>query len=176
MTILSWDQLRNTWIYAGGARDRADIAAAVAMAESGGRSDATHYNNNGTVDNGLWQINRPYTAFSLFDPFTNAKVAIQMSANGTNWRPWCTAYSDAACGTEGGCYMCAGSPVLAQLRANGGSMGGGSTSPVFPDPGQPPSGAPPWDPSRWVGMTRDQVAYAVDVAANYAAGIAHLRR
>jgi hypothetical protein len=34
----------------------------------------------------------------------NIKAAILISAAGNNWRPWCTAWSDNACGTKGGTY------------------------------------------------------------------------
>jgi hypothetical protein len=83
---------------------RAKIAAAIAMAESGGNPQA-HNTNAGTGDNsyGLWQINmlgdmgperrKKYGLTSndqLFDPATNARVMKGESGSGTNWTPWST--------------------------------------------------------------------------------------
>jgi hypothetical protein len=77
-------------------------AWAVAMKESTGRPNA-HNDNPSTGDNsyGLFQINmrgslgpdrlQKYGLSSyedLFDPYTNATVAYQMSKSGTNWGPW----------------------------------------------------------------------------------------
>jgi hypothetical protein len=68
------------------------LAAAVAMAESGGKPDA--YNTEGSY--GLWQIDIVYhkqfaaNPSVLFDPVTNAKAALAISSNGTNWTPWTT--------------------------------------------------------------------------------------
>lgn len=174
---LTWEQVKNWWKREGGDPGRADMAAAVAMAESGGRYWVTHTNASGSVDNGLYQINRQRRDPVLLEPGFNTRVAIQMSNNGRNWRPWCTAYSDGACGSRGGCFMCAGSPVLKRLRDHGGNMVGGSAgAAVAPDPGQPPSGTPPFDWSRWVAISRDQMAFTIDAAANYARGIQQLRR
>lgn len=70
-----------------------DLAAAVAMAESGGNPNAygdAQY--GGSV--GLWQINLPshpgVTASQLYDPTFNAQAAYQISNGGTNWTPWTT--------------------------------------------------------------------------------------
>jgi hypothetical protein len=69
------------------------LAAAVAMAESGG--DPSAYGDaqyGGSV--GLWQINLPahpeYTAAELDDPTTNARAVYAISSGGTNWEPWTT--------------------------------------------------------------------------------------
>jgi hypothetical protein len=77
-------------------------AWAVAMKESTGRPNA-HNDNPNTGDNsyGLFQINmrgslgpdrlQKYGLSSyedLFDPYTNATVAYQMSKGGKNWGPW----------------------------------------------------------------------------------------
>lgn len=47
---------------------------AIAYRESGGNPRATHRNANGTVDNGLWQINRPTLTPALLDPQANARA------------------------------------------------------------------------------------------------------
>ena len=71
------------------------LAAAVAMAESGGNPNAygdAQY--GGSL--GLWQINLPsHPQFqsnpsALYDPTTNAKAALATSSNGTTWAPWTT--------------------------------------------------------------------------------------
>jgi hypothetical protein len=70
-----------------------NLAAAVAMAESGGNPNAygdAEY--GGSV--GLWQINLPsspqYNAEKLKDPTYNAQAALAISKKGTNWNPWTT--------------------------------------------------------------------------------------
>jgi Lysozyme like domain len=114
----NYAQLEGIWIAAGGNKQTAAMAAAIAMAESGGNSQASNTNSNGSIDRGLWQINSSNGSGSTFDVMTNARTAVQMSNNGTNWRPWCTAYSDGACGTAGGCYQCSGAPYQKFLNNN----------------------------------------------------------
>lgn len=87
---LSLSQLRDLASSVGFPDDQLDTAAAIAMAESGG--DPNAYNTEGSY--GLWQIHLvahpSYDAQSLFDPTYNAKAALAISANGTNWKPWTT--------------------------------------------------------------------------------------
>jgi hypothetical protein len=69
------------------------LAAAVAMAESGGNPEAFGDPQfGGSV--GLWQINLPahpnYDPSSLTDPTYNAHAAFDISSGGTNWNPWTT--------------------------------------------------------------------------------------
>jgi hypothetical protein len=74
------------------------LAAAVAMAESGGYTNAV-----GDVDLGksigLWQINLPshpqYDPQALLDPTYNARAALAISSGGTDWSPWTTFRSGA---------------------------------------------------------------------------------
>lgn len=78
------------------------VAAAIAMAESGGNTEA---HNSVPPDNsyGLWQINmlgplgpQRRKAFGLtnneqlYDPLTNAKAMAKISNGGKNWVPWTT--------------------------------------------------------------------------------------
>jgi hypothetical protein len=69
------------------------LAAAVAMAESGGVPDIRGDNGDSY---GLWQVNLPahpeYKAnpSALLDAATNARAALAISAQGTNWQPWTT--------------------------------------------------------------------------------------
>lgn len=73
-----------------------DVAAAVAMAESGGNASALGDNGDSY---GLWQINVPshpeYDRAQLFNPTYNAAAALLISAGGTNWQPWTTFRSGA---------------------------------------------------------------------------------
>lgn len=90
MATYSYAQLKSLWNSQGGNPLYADMAAAVALAESGGKSDATNSNTNGSTDRGLWQINSVHGGQSTFDPIANAKAAINISSNGKNWSPWVT--------------------------------------------------------------------------------------
>jgi hypothetical protein len=86
----SMPELEQLWRDAGGDPSEAHLAAAIAMAESGGRSDAVGHNPNGTVDRGLWQVNSIHGAGSTLDPADNARAAVAISRNGTNFTPWVT--------------------------------------------------------------------------------------
>jgi Lysozyme like domain len=94
---LNYSQLESLWISAGGAPNKAPIAAAVAIAESGGRQIRSPANTNGSVDVGYWQINTVHGSQATLDPMGNARAAVGISQNGTNWRPWCTAWSTGKC-------------------------------------------------------------------------------
>lgn len=85
-----------------------ELAAAIAMAESGGDSCAQGDPNVGThpcsgpngssKSFGLWQVDtefNKYDATSLLDPDFNADAAFKISSSGVNWRPWSTAWEDA---------------------------------------------------------------------------------
>ena len=72
---------------AGGRKSEAFMAAEIAMAESGG----VQYAHSPTNDYGYWQINGGHgPALATYNPIGNAKAAIAISSNGTNWRPWTT--------------------------------------------------------------------------------------
>lgn len=101
---MSAEELKQLWIRAGGNPQNAAVAAAVALAESAGNPGATHTNSSGSIDRGLWQINSIHGAQSSLDPMANARAAIAISKNGATWEPWCTAYTDSACGKKGGSY------------------------------------------------------------------------
>jgi LysM repeat protein len=78
--------LEALWVAAGGARSHAFIAAEIAMAESGGRQ----YAHSPTNDFGYWQINGVHGAMATYNPIGNARAAIAISGNGSNWGPWTT--------------------------------------------------------------------------------------
>ena len=83
---LGCTQLEELWQQAGGAQTEAFTAAEIAMAESGGNQYAT-----GTVgERGYWQINPDHGSLSTYDPVGNAKAAVIISSNGTNWTAWTT--------------------------------------------------------------------------------------
>ena len=65
------------------------MAAAIAMAESGGNSDAvSRPNTDGSIDRGLFQINSIHGAPSTTAVEPNVRYAIQLSKNGNHWTPW----------------------------------------------------------------------------------------
>lgn len=106
---LSFSQIEGYWVAAGGPSAVAPLAAAIALAESGG-NPAAHNGNSGTGDDswGLWQINmigslgparRSQFGLSsnaqLADPGTNARAAVAISQGGKNFTPWTTYTSGA---------------------------------------------------------------------------------
>ena len=92
---LSCSGLEALWESAGGSDGEAFMAAEIARAESGGRRYATDNDGNGTVDRGYWQVNSIHGALSTFDPAGNARAAVELSGDGTNWSPWVTFNSGA---------------------------------------------------------------------------------
>lgn len=70
------------------------VAVAVALAESGGRTDAIHDNVGPppSRDRGLWQINSRFhpdvTDAQAFDAAAATDAARRISAGGANWTPW----------------------------------------------------------------------------------------
>jgi LysM repeat protein len=91
---LSCPGLEQLWAKAGGSPAHAVMAAKIAMAESSGQQYAT-----GPVgERGYWQINLNHGPLSTYDPLGNARAAVLISANGTNWTPWTTYTSGAYLG------------------------------------------------------------------------------
>lgn len=86
----SFSDLKTLWVNEGGDPSKASLAAAVALAESAGKPDAENHNGDGSIDRGLWQINSIHGALSTKDIRGNARAAIQISKNGTDWSPWVT--------------------------------------------------------------------------------------
>ena len=87
---LSCSGLEALWESAGGSSGAAFTAAEIAMAESGGRQYASLYNTNGTTDRGYWQINSVHGSLSTFGAYANARSAVLISSNGSDWSPWVT--------------------------------------------------------------------------------------
>lgn len=96
MATLTYAQLEGLWIKAGGPKSVAPVAAAIALAESGGRADALNPNDNGGRQSsfGLWQIsNGTHTPPSPHwaDPATNASLAVaKFKGAGNSFSPWGT--------------------------------------------------------------------------------------
>ena len=87
---LSCSGLERLWEQAGGRPAAAFLAAEIAKAESSGRQYASLYNTNGTTDRGYWQINSVHGSLSTFGAYANARSAVLISGNGTDWTPWTT--------------------------------------------------------------------------------------
>lgn len=138
----NYAQLEGIWMQAGGAQGAAPIAAAIAMAESGGNSTATGQ-NPGSVDRGLWQINSVHGAQSTYDVMGNARAAVAISNNGTNWSPW-TTY------TSGAYRKFLQTNVAPDTSApiNGtNAQANNATGTLTADTGPLPGGL--WDPGNW---------------------------
>jgi LysM repeat protein len=86
--------LENLWEQAGGSPSEAHMAAEIAMAESGGNQ----YAHSPTDDYGYWQINGSHGSEATYDPMGNAKAAISISSDGTDWSQWSTYSSGAYAG------------------------------------------------------------------------------
>jgi LysM repeat protein len=78
--------LEDLWRSAGGNPADAFMAAEIAMAESGGNQ----YALSPTDDRGYWQINVSNGALSTYDAYGNARAAITISDDGSNWDAWTT--------------------------------------------------------------------------------------
>jgi len=120
MAQYTYAQLQQLWRSVGGSAIAAPFAAAVALAESGGNSSDAHTNTDGSTDRGLWQINSIHGGLSTLDPTANARAAVQISNNGTNWRPWCVVWSDGKCG---GTFLGSGAPVFKYFQGDVNSVG-----------------------------------------------------
>lgn len=129
--VLSFDQVENYWIQAGGNLQAASMAAAVADASSGLNPNATITNPDGTTAVGLWLIPKNSTPAGSTDPVANARAAIQLSNNGTDWSQWCSTWSDNNCGLDGGTYLGDGSDALGSLaQTTGGSFNVAGAAPT----------------------------------------------
>ncbi len=91
MPTLTPTEIYQVCLTAGFNPDQAVTWTAIALAESGGNTDA--HNPSGEDSWGLWQINvdpavRPNHWGDLTDPVNNARAALEVSGGGTNLRPW----------------------------------------------------------------------------------------
>lgn len=110
---------------AGFSPDQATTMTAIALAESGGKSDAL--NPRGEMSRGLWQINgAAHAGFNndaLFDPLENAKAAYRVSRGGSDVSPWTTTHNRPSAK-----YLSYRTEAEAAARANGESSGLGNWS------------------------------------------------
>lgn len=113
---MTFDQVENTWINAGGNPQAASMAAAVSDAESGLNPNATRTNPDGTTSVGLWLIPANGTPPGSTDPIANARAAVQLSNNGQDWTQWCSTWSDNNCGQDNGTYLGTGANALMSLQ------------------------------------------------------------
>ena len=90
--------LEQLWEAEGGSPGAAATAASIAEAESSGQVNATNVNSNGSTDRGLWQINSIWGGQSTYNPAANARAAVQISHDGTDFSPWVTYTSGAYAG------------------------------------------------------------------------------
>lgn len=149
MSVLSPKQLQKLWVQAGGDPSKAGEAAAIAMAESSGNYLDENHNTDGSIDLGEWQINNKahptYNQQQLHaNPLYNAKAAVAISNNGTDWSPWVTfkngAYKKYLSGTLGSARASAEPGTGSQSSSGGGILGDiglGSLEPMFEIIGNP---------------------------------------
>lgn len=83
---LGCGSLEALWRSAGGAPWAEVTAASIAMAESGGQQYAT----GAAGERGYWQINPVNGSLSTYNAYGNARSAVIMSRDGTDWHPWTT--------------------------------------------------------------------------------------
>jgi LysM repeat protein len=88
---LTCSGLEQLWTSAGGNSADAFMAAEIAMAESGGNQ----YALSPTDDYGYWQINASNGALATFNAYGNARSAIILSDDGSNWNAWTTYHTGA---------------------------------------------------------------------------------
>jgi hypothetical protein len=114
-TALSFAQVENFWIQAGGSPQAAAMAAAVSDAESGLNAAAQRTNPDGSLSIGLWGIPANGMPPGSTDPLANARAAVQLSQGGTDWSQWCSTWSDNNCGENNGTYLGQGANALMSL-------------------------------------------------------------
>lgn len=91
MAVYSFQQLKDLWVMYGGSASVANVAAAIALAESGGNSNATAHEPNGSISRGLWQINSVHGANSSYDVATNVRAAVALyNSKGGKFTDWTT--------------------------------------------------------------------------------------
>lgn len=70
----------------------AEVGTAIVLCESAGKIKATHTNTDGSVDRGLWQINKRWhpdiTDACAFNPACSTMAASRISGLGTNFGAW----------------------------------------------------------------------------------------
>jgi Lysozyme like domain len=96
MPVLTDAQIASYAIGAGFTGSDVGIAVAIALAESGGNTDAKNTaNRNGSQDDGLMQINTIHKALratgNVYNPADNMRMARSVfTSAGNRWTPWST--------------------------------------------------------------------------------------
>lgn len=100
MTVLTDTQLAAVASQAGFTGAGLTLAVAIALAESGGDTEASLFNDptsscpDGSTDRGLWQINdcwhSEFTDDVCYDALGCARAAYVISNHGGDWSPWTT--------------------------------------------------------------------------------------
>jgi len=116
MSTLSYEQLQQAWVQAGGPPSEARVAAAIAEAESSGSLTAIHNTaypdkpgysppapgNQPEYSVGPWQVNElahpSYSTGTLETALGAARAAVAISNRGTDFHPWSTYTSGAYLG------------------------------------------------------------------------------
>jgi cell wall-associated NlpC family hydrolase len=94
MPVLSAVEIYRYARLAGFSPDQAVTMTAIALAESGGNTDA--HNPHGENSQGLWQVNAAahpdLAGQNLYDPLVNARAAFEVSQGGQDVSPWTTTH------------------------------------------------------------------------------------
>lgn len=154
MATLSDAQLWTLCVSQWGNTQDALTAFCIALAESSGRTDATHKNSNGSTDYGIFQINSVHTALlngqNWQDPAANAHMAYTLwSAAGNKFSPWTT--------WKTGAYMFFMSRAQAAQKSGGApvpaaSGGDSQSTPAATDSNTDPAIANATSGSTWARM------------------------
>ncbi len=165
MAVLNATQLAKVAYDAGFRGQSLITAVAVALAESGGRSDAIgdkNYKVQGEQSVGPWQVNyRPAYANDPWrdpkknlDPAFNAQAAFAISSQGSNFAPW-TMYKN------GGYKKFLGQAQQAAAVVSGGATVALPTSTTAAEPG-PAGPAGPETPEAYIAATDRSMAWALN--------------
>lgn len=129
MSKLTYSQLEGVWIQAGGSETLAPLMAAIALAESGGQSNAVNPTDNGGRQSsfGLWQIStgtHKEPSANWADPVENARLALG-KYNSQGLKAWGT-YTSGAYKR----FLANGVPATAYASATTTVTGGGESAQV----------------------------------------------
>ena len=148
MPTLSIEQVARVALDSGWTGEKAAIATAIAMAESGGRTDArgdtTITTSKWGPSIGLWQI-RSLNAqrgtggerdeIANLDPRTNGRNAFAISNGGANWRPWSVYTSGAYRAHLARARLAVGAPASDVPGGDAAAPGGAASGGILTDPG-----------------------------------------
>ncbi|MGH6642881.1 MAG: tape measure protein, partial [Bradyrhizobium sp.] len=73
--------IKDYWLGGGGSSKFSRRMTAIALAESGGNTKSLNHNSNGTIDEGLWQINSVHGFKGMMNPKKNAIAARKILAS-----------------------------------------------------------------------------------------------